>query len=181
MISKKIMNNLLKKNKNTTESLDPPDVYEISPENTVVNKTQSELCEDIYYDIPDMNADISIISKKLTKNRKHYLNRLEKDAREDAIQRLTKKLKYQVKNSIEKSENIQEILDLIKKKHEWKSSFFLFDNSLPKICKAESCANFCISGSDFCLNHISRDPLNNLFIECSKCHRTHPKNVHCPI
>lgn len=180
MKSKKI-NDLLKKNKNTTESLDPPHKYETTTENTIINKTQSELGEDSFYDIPDMNANIKVISKKFTRNRKHYLNQLEKSAREEAIQRLTKKRKSIIKNSIKTPDNIQDILDLIKKRHDWKSALFLYDNSLPKICKFESCSNVCISGSDFCLNHISKDLSNRLFMECPKCHRIHPINGQCHI
>lgn len=170
---------VFKKIKNSSALLDPPEKFEIAIENPVLHKTQNELSEGCFYEVPDMEADMPIIAAKLMRNRKHYLNELEKNAREETIRHLIEINKKQIKNSVEKSEVSQDILEIMKKRHKWKSSFYSYDNSLPRICKVETCSNVALGQSDFCFNHITKDPSNRLFIECPNCHRIHAINKPC--
>lgn len=178
MEGKRKKRNFTKKNKYGLE--DPPEKYEIISDDVIIEKLPSDFGEGFFLPYHEKEDDMLSVPEKHARSRRRYLSQLEKNAREEAIQNLTKLYKEQIKDCVE-SGNIQGILDLMKKMHNWKSSFFLYDNSLPKICKVDTCTYACFEGSDYCLNHITKDPSNNLLIECPKCHRIHPKNGLCLI
>lgn len=106
--------------------------------------------------------------------RRYYINQARASARQEFLQ----KGKEQIQNRL-KSTDINEIRQLFKERHEWRTQIHNFRSDNQPICSVENCPHVAICGSQFCINHITKDPNQHLYVECQHCHQPHPIFTNC--
>ena len=68
----------------------------------------------------------------------------------------------------------QEVIALMKRRHESKKRAMQASTEDQQICACPTCAKVAVPGSSFCIAHILNDSEQKLFAECPTCHRPHP-------
>ena len=76
------------------------------------------------------------------------------------------------------SGNIDDIKNILKQRHKWVSEAHKYRNDTRQICYEENCAHFALPGSKYCINHITLDKQQKLYVKCPSCGTVHP--VFCP-
>ena len=106
--------------------------------------------------------------------RQYYMNQDRTERRSALIQEHLNRFKEILKNG-----TLEEIKELYKERHIWRQKAHEIREDGQPICKVESCIHIALPGSEFCINHILKDPDQKLFTMCPTCKRPHPINCEC--
>lgn len=106
--------------------------------------------------------------------RRYYINQVRAQARKEFLDN--------EKNNIQeclRSKDINKIRELFTNRHEWRKAIHEFRSDDYPICAVDNCHHVALKGSKYCINHITLDENQKLYVECPKCHQPHPVFTNC--
>lgn len=147
---------------------EPPTEFEVVP--SIIDP------EDMFsnFDTQETEQESPKTPNDYMKMRHSYLNEIRN---QDILKENNHKLEFF--EQIARNGNPEELLDLFKRKHQWKKAVCEATQK-GTICQNEYCPNYALVGSSFCPNHIHEDEKQNFFVQCPNCHRNRSKMIKCP-
>jgi len=106
--------------------------------------------------------------------RQFYLNQLRSGSRNELIEEHKKKIRNILTNG-----SLDDIKDLYKQRHMWRQKAHELRQDDQPICAISDCINIAVPGSEYCINHITKDKNQKLFVECPVCKRPYPVCSSC--
>ncbi|OHT17455.1 hypothetical protein TRFO_02464 [Tritrichomonas foetus] len=166
---------ILEANGCDTALIEVPTHFETTENPLDPNLLSSDFQTQKLYDISACQAgDNKTASDKYWHIRRYYLNQVRATTRNQLIEEEKAKI-----NEILKSGDNTKLQELFKKRHEWRKAIHNFRSDDQPICDVENCHHVALKGSTFCINHITHDKSQKLYVECEKCHQPHPVFAAC--
>ena len=78
------------------------------------------------------------------------------------------------------SGDIDQISKLMEERHKWVSAAHRYRGDNRPVCAEKSCSHFALPGSKYCINHITNDKQQRLYVKCPTCQTVHPVIAPCP-
>jgi hypothetical protein len=113
-----------------------------------------------------------------TRNRSHFVHALKRHKREQNIAACTRE-RVRMFQAMVAHLDKKDWNDFGRRRHEWRQTMSSLSGLGPRVCAVEDCCAVPLTGSDFCMFHITRDANQTLFIECEKCGRVYPRCGAC--
>lgn len=154
---------------------EPPKNHFIT-QNPIKEKTEEELLFDINtlnQISGDFNEEITN-EEKFWKIRQSYITEIRSKNRNEFITQRLEEIKNILKNG-----SIQDIENLFKERHKWVTAIHKTKKDGKNICSIQSCSNFSLPGTNYCINHITEDLNQKLYINCPQCGTIYPKISKC--